>query len=493
MHGRFLTTEEETRGILLILKEQRLIRAEPRGDEEWYELTHERLVPIIRQWIRVDRKYFNFTAAKDLIDNSSQGEFWRENPETLLNEGQLEGVIAPFQARLRLDQEKIEFLFWSAVYRRSGHLEYWHGRLDRATVEPLLFQFLSSGYSGLRRGAAAAIARLRMGSTGLLTRCVDLALHDQDSFVQRDAGAALAAVGSTAELGLLKAALSSAVDRPKALQVLADFEMAGRGTGDFGLLPRLRARRIMHKRLIAANLHYITARTGAGLIAGVVSGVLWAPTVGLAYAVLMWMLFSSASGPSAIVYFVGSFLVIGCLFGPVFGITVAWSATRRDTIGKRRSLTLDVLFSIGYVGIFLLYVIVLFAIYTLVISRSDWDRNGADYAMLWSVPLIFWGSILGAVWIVDRASGRTRREIEIAVWATICSFIVPLFVYCAVFWGCVMADLGNSFKSAAAASAVSIPVASCIIFTSISSLVVARRQRAYPKNQEPVSGSGRVT
>jgi tetratricopeptide (TPR) repeat protein len=130
--AEFNASEDEVREVLDMLVRHRLVRREWRDRHYWYELTHERLVPLVRAWLELDRDYFNFCVARDLVINSSRGTHWFEKLETLLNHGQLRDVIWPYRERLRLDAVQAEFLLRSAIYSKPDYedISFWMAQYD---------------------------------------------------------------------------------------------------------------------------------------------------------------------------------------------------------------------------------------------------------------------------------------------------------------------------------------------------------------------------
>ena len=83
----FLATPEELSAVLDTLHKHQIVRRDTRGQEVWFELMHERLVPIVQHWIRADLDYFGFITARDLVEYSSRTKTWQNNYQVLLNGG----------------------------------------------------------------------------------------------------------------------------------------------------------------------------------------------------------------------------------------------------------------------------------------------------------------------------------------------------------------------------------------------------------------------
>ena len=155
--ARFRATEAEIDGVLRILDKSRLIRRDVRDGQDWYELSHERLVPYVREWLNLDKDFLNFRIARDLVTNSSHGDHWRSRPDTLLNRGQIEGVVEPFQERLRLIENQIEFLLRSAIWSRSPDIRYWYEIFGPVEALEILTDALSDPDDDYRLGAVSTL------------------------------------------------------------------------------------------------------------------------------------------------------------------------------------------------------------------------------------------------------------------------------------------------------------------------------------------------
>jgi hypothetical protein len=240
---KFLSSSGELQTILARLHSYRLLRRDRRGDDEWFELVHERLVPIIQQWVRVDPNYFAFVTAHDLVEFSARAQLVRSNPEALLNRGQIEDVVGPFNSRLRFDRERIEFLLTSCLYRKSSAFNFWASRLGENVAVEKLFEAARSQNDGMRLGAMVAIRNLeRRPTERILDQCVQASLHDTDERGRRMAGAALAVQGDEIHFQMLRKALDSDDTRARALEVYADLLGAGKHLPQTRVLTKLRGR-----------------------------------------------------------------------------------------------------------------------------------------------------------------------------------------------------------------------------------------------------------
>ena len=68
---RFSAAAGEVAEILAWLVDHRLLRQEERNGETWYELVHERLVPLLREWLDLDADFARFRQARSLVASTS--------------------------------------------------------------------------------------------------------------------------------------------------------------------------------------------------------------------------------------------------------------------------------------------------------------------------------------------------------------------------------------------------------------------------------------
>jgi hypothetical protein len=106
---------DEVKSVLGALQGHRLLRMDVRGGEAWYELTHERLVPILEKWLQLDAQFNSLVAAHDLVVTPARGGVWREQCGNLLPAGFLSDMVGPFKERLVLTPDEVAFVLWSTI------------------------------------------------------------------------------------------------------------------------------------------------------------------------------------------------------------------------------------------------------------------------------------------------------------------------------------------------------------------------------------------
>ncbi|MCP3964296.1 MAG: hypothetical protein GY719_41235 [bacterium] len=131
--------------VLKALVRYRLVRLDKQGAESWYELTHERLAEVVREWLELDEDFRRLRTARQLVAHMARGEHWRRDPELLLSAHRLEKVIAPVADHLPLTAAETEYVVRSAIFRRSRDPGlYWLGRYGAAESRRLLLEMLAS-------------------------------------------------------------------------------------------------------------------------------------------------------------------------------------------------------------------------------------------------------------------------------------------------------------------------------------------------------------
>jgi hypothetical protein len=264
---------EELTGALEFLRRKRLVREERRGNSLWYELTHERLVNPILRWFELDRTFADFRFAREMVVNGSRSEMYRTRPEAFLPRETLDNLIGPFRDRLRLDTKQMEFLFWSAVYRRSDEAEFWAERLTPETCGSILMELLKRPDLAARAGAAHFA--FLIPDAAAAEECLRLSLTDPVREVRQEAGQTLARIAGAPQISALKSALGRRRTRRRALEALACFPEGSKSFRLFGWYSRRLARRIARQRLFAASGHLRGRHMKAGALSGLISSIIW--------------------------------------------------------------------------------------------------------------------------------------------------------------------------------------------------------------------------
>ena len=360
----FQGSREEIESVLNCLKRQRIVRSDFRRNALWYELSHDRLVPFVVKWFKVDPDFAQFRGARDLISETSRRAAFPERLETLLSAPQIEKLIGPYRDRIKLNDTQRALLFWSAVNSRVIDVGYWATRFGQPGCCEALLKLLAHASPDARLGAALAVERMAARLPGLAEQCLKMALEDENADVRRAAAKALSKIVDADQLDALRAALGARRTRRRALDVVAEFAHAGVAIDSFQSWWRYAARqRARHRALDDCRLA-ISARGKRGAVVGLIAAIGWMATIGAALvSAAMWsagdtrwvrnaFFFASATGA-----ILG---VIGVLYGWLIGRSGARVAVAKGAEGHWASALLRPLpFIAGGMGLPLLCAILL--------------------------------------------------------------------------------------------------------------------------------------
>lgn len=339
----FNASVDEISLVLRCLENQRLVRMDRRGERDWYELSHERLVKSILDWFRNDPDFSNFRTARDLIANATRSDSFRDQLELLLGEGQIKDFITPYRERLRLNEIQREFMFWSAVYRRLDDVEYWARKFDPAKAVDIVLKLMSDARVEARLGAAVA-ARSLGASENLAAACFNVAMNDADENVRRSAGRSLAAIGASDTMAKIAAALRNRHTRGRALDLLADLYDSAPHLAGISPYWQQRARFRLRRRAFALERERVGRRTVRGAMAGLIAGLLWTATSGVALVCAFAWVNGISPWTTATVFGVLSAGFGAVLLGPIVGVFLGRSAAKRAiTRGREGRWTLSML------------------------------------------------------------------------------------------------------------------------------------------------------
>jgi hypothetical protein len=265
-----------------------VIRQERRGNDEWYELIHECLVPEIKRWLDENADFANFRLGRELITFYSTGGRFREQKELLLSPPVLSNMISPHRERFRLTPLQNEFVLWSSLAAQAGDIPFWLEKLESDKTVPLLRDLLGHKDPDLRTGAAIATRCCVGPERQFLTACMELALDgDQPANVRRAAGQTIALVADEDELACIKNQLRFFRRTPPHIrELLADLEEKDRVRTTFGRWRAKAARRWLGRRLLEKNRADSGKASVLGAMRGLLAAVCWSLTSGVLYSVL---------------------------------------------------------------------------------------------------------------------------------------------------------------------------------------------------------------
>ncbi|GMV03907.1 MAG: hypothetical protein AMXMBFR53_01890 [Gemmatimonadota bacterium] len=276
-----VASEEESRAVLESLARGRLVRKQERGGEAWFELIHERLVPVVTGWLDRDPLYFEFRLARELATNPVRTDTRADAVDALVGSAQLDGVIARFEDRLLLSPAQVKFLFRSCLFARSETaLRTWASRMTEDTRRGVLHDALNSSDAGVRAGGAWATRFVDPDPfRGTL---VTLAVQDESEDVRRAAAETLGAVGGKPEMAALVGAFRTPdpAEAGAAFEALCQLYQAGQRIQGVGLLTRRRIARTVKRRVLARSGPEIAEARRHGAKEGGIAGALWGLLVG---------------------------------------------------------------------------------------------------------------------------------------------------------------------------------------------------------------------
>ncbi|HVT15176.1 MAG TPA: hypothetical protein VHQ90_03205 [Thermoanaerobaculia bacterium] len=440
----FVITGEELDALLAGLYRHRLVRRDPRGNEVWFELVHERLIGVILPWLDTDIDFFNFRSARNLVVNSCRNPGWRDNPELLLNKGQLDGTVGPFKELLRFKEEERLFLVASAVYAHARGLEYWAELAGYETNAKLLDKFLDQkDNESVRRRAAEAAGRMEDRAGHFAERCLDLALHDRSARVRQAAARSFADLASPRNFQALAGRFGDRASHEAALDLLAEVIDKKRVPSRVKLGRRnlWRAGRKLYLRRLDRARKGLRERGRRGTLAGLVAALIWGATAG---ALLMWFIVYDIFPGTGVTtswawpVSVGAYLLLALLLGTWTGRSAARGAAKAALRSGREGL-----FSRALAGA-LKWPSILVVLSGLLYSCELISAGSlAQFVFVVAIPAVLFavwsGAIAGwakpAIW---PGGGRRGPWIWAWPWAFGGSLLVPLLA-----WSCIpKEDLG---------------------------------------------------
>ncbi|HEY2290539.1 MAG TPA: hypothetical protein VGM86_07545 [Thermoanaerobaculia bacterium] len=325
----FSATAAEVGEILAWLVSRRLLRCEERNGEAWYELVHERLVPLLREWLDIDRPFFELRQARVYVRNTSAGELWRESPDTLLSAETLSNLLRPHRERFRFSDRELELVMRSAIYRQSDELPFWAERQGADLARQLLLGLLGSGRDTERLAAAASARRLADANGELARACLRAALADASPQARWEAGLSLARLARPEDVQALLEARQDPDLGPRVGRVLQALAAGGHDLAGVPAWRRWWARHKNRRKALREQSVTIRLRAWRGLWSGAWAGLLWT-----AARLAVFLIAGSSLAEVEVPHWLligGEFTAIGALVG----FLTAWAAARRAVVLKQ--------------------------------------------------------------------------------------------------------------------------------------------------------------
>lgn len=315
--------------------------------DEWYELLHDRLVPVVKNWLDAEPTFDRFRFAKKLIANLCAGHRWRSELGGLLSANQLSQQVEPYALRLLLSPLEAEYVLRSAIHDQRQPVTTWARIYDEAAgagqSAALVVEFAAHPDPAVRCGAARAITEVADPQHRLPALCLTLALEDSAEEVRRAAGRSLATIARPQELQLIPGALSKLPAPRRSIQVVADLLQFGDPTGAavFSFATRLAAAWHVRRRRYLEYKGHIRNGSILGVAYGLLGAAAFTIIVGIPSIAILevfinpdsvtrhwpkeWLLTTARTG-GAVLF---AALPVGALLGWRTGTRLA----RRDALG----------------------------------------------------------------------------------------------------------------------------------------------------------------
>ena len=441
----FKIDDAELESVLTLLSEQRLVRRDNRRDGAWYELIHERLIRSILNWLERDGEFFRFRDALNTVRTLSSTPGWREDPDRLLNKGQLGGVVGPYKKLLNFAKHERAFLLHSAVYSASDDIEYWIEQNDAEDLDELIRGFLRSKSAEARARGAQAVERIP-ALQQFTTAVRGLALEDSAADVRLAAAKAFARRVPDEALFELAKELGRS-DRPAFLLDLAAEVLHKRGGHSplaWGPYWSWRVkRRLRHQRMQARAATVTAAHERVflpSLCASLLAGATLVPLVVYAF------LCVTDPGEATKVdwlYWAGGCAVVSMLLatGSAWRMgrrAIAWAVQRNQQAQYASALRLpDLGWAFGTLGLFCL-------LFSLSEDRPHSSIITGLVLCLLGPTLMMWSSAIGWLARASVAAGRSvvARWMWSAIWSMGAAFAPALWV-----WLGLGTDAGSAYMA----------------------------------------------
>jgi hypothetical protein len=453
--------------VLNLLCQQRLVRQERRGEEDWFELIHERLIPTIRDWLEADEDFWRFRAAGNLVESSCSNLAWEDNPGLLLSREQLDHTIGPYKGLLRCTDEQKVFLLSSAIYCGSDDLEGWATLTGDEVTVALVERFLEDPENPAARvGAAQAAGRMTARRGHFADHCLRLAVEDPDRPVRQAAAHSFALLAGPDQLRTLASRLRLNAHWPRTSRVLA--EVVDRGLPPehpFAFWQVRYARWTLRRRTLDQAEFALRGRRARGALTGAIAGLLWSALPGtILLRIFLAELFPllPTSGEITVLSAMGLSLLFTVPFGALAGWLVAGreaqEALFRDQEGRRGSSLCSWRMLWAILGPAVALLAIQFALGADGIAALP-GGLGVDLSPFWAllaltllVPtwglLLLWLGLLEALLRPTLFRLAPRRRLVLVAWAWLWavggSLLLPLVVWNFVDVGRVLHWAGKS-------------------------------------------------
>jgi hypothetical protein len=346
----FKATRMQAVWVLRHLRDHSVVRAIDANDE-WYELLHDRLVKVIKSSLEDDPEFNKFRNAKRFVSEFTKSLMatdphrgnapFRAKAGQLMSIQQLEDLVEPFEAILRLTPAETDFVLRSHILGQTPRIDHWFGELARfpgASPMSVLDRSLQAADARIRAGASFAAGQLPEVSPKTIALVLEVALTDSDANARRRAAETLARCGGPLNQERIRHALRSRAERGHAIDLLAELASLEKAIPGTGPIVELRVRRRLRARAFHDARDAINRGAQIGAISGACVGFGWTIT----FASLIWVLYRLLFLPDTVIErgAVGS-AEFGALTGfgllaTILGTLIGWRTGVR--FEKRRAL-----------------------------------------------------------------------------------------------------------------------------------------------------------
>lgn len=275
MNLDFSAGEKEVVDILGLMVQHRLVRRQEKDREVWFELIHERLIPVVRDWLALDREFFQFRQARAFVTDNAASDLWQGSPDTLISAGALTNLIGPYRERFRFSQRERELLVRSAIYQRNSELSWWAELYGVDRTREILLKTLESGTEAERCSAVVSARCFKAADQDgrLAQACLRVTLDDLSEGTWREAALALADLARPEEEAQLKSAVEDPRRRARASLILAEMAGHGHGLKGFSWWQRRKARSRYRWQVVRDQRDLLIRRQWVGFKQGAWTGI----------------------------------------------------------------------------------------------------------------------------------------------------------------------------------------------------------------------------
>lgn len=345
----FKASRDELLKVMQHLQDRSIVR---RLNADTFELLHDRLVPVVKKAIDQDGAFNRFRNAKRFVAEFTKALLLPAPREgclldvgtagQLMSVQQLEDLVRPYDAVLRLTAAETEFVLRSHMVGQTELIGEWIAALDRFRTggsEAVIFNALKAKDERVRRGAAYAVRAMQSPRAATINTVLDLALTDRDEMVRRRASATLSHHSEAIDPEPVRNALRVRSHRSHALDLLSELAASEKALPGIGPFNEFRVVTRLRKRAMYEARDAVRVGAGVGAVAGAVAGAVWMVTIGLALLVVIWSIENATQMTASQMQWIGNAATLTSILlvvTTIAGLLVGWRAGAREQ--KRKAL-----------------------------------------------------------------------------------------------------------------------------------------------------------